>query len=301
MVALWALLGVGSLRAQDGGGDTGNAGDTSGVFEAPQDLAICQIAYGAIPRVRLSWSNPESYQQMAVSVDGTEVPAFVDGTHGTAEVEVATGMHEFEVQGLVGESSSMEALLSFDVLAASPVQSPVQGLECELVPERGGSLIVRWAEEADNWVGGEVRVGGRIGNVEFARNGREVEIALDGEALEVVEVAFRNQDCYFSEPTVLVCEIMAPTFRRGDCDRNGEINITDAIFQINHLFKGGPRWRCDDACDANDDGFHDVADPTSTLNYLFLGLGPPAAPGPLTCGVDPTPDFLGGICTDACR
>lgn len=293
--ALTALLEVVFLvpvSGQDGG--------MSGVFEAPEDLAICQIAYGDPGAVRLSWSNPESYEEIVVLVDGEEVPVHVDGAHGTAEADVMPGAHDFEVQGFVGESSSIGATLSFEVLAVSPVQDPVSELACQFFPASGGAIVISWTPGTDAWVLGEVRLGGRLGNVEFTSGESEVNILLDGERPETVEVAFKNEDRYFSEPQVVDCLLLTPTFLRGDCDGNGEINITDPIFLLNHLFLAGPRWYCDDACDANDNGRVDQADSLMVLQYLFRGEGPTPAPGPLSCGVDPSEDFLGGLCENAC-
>ena len=72
---------------------------------------------------------------------------------------------------------------------------------------------------------------------------------------------------------------------------------TDPIYTLHHLFRGGDRWFCDDACDVNDDGVVDISDPIAELHYLFKGGRPPSFPGPRECGQDLTPDLLGGICS----
>jgi hypothetical protein len=83
-----------------------------------------------------------------------------------------------------------------------------------------------------------------------------------------------------------------PQFRRSDCDGNGAVQITDAIFGLNWLFMGGTAPTCKDACDADDNGKTDITDMVTTLLYLFLS-GPIApAPGPLACGPDPSSDAL---------
>lgn len=83
-----------------------------------------------------------------------------------------------------------------------------------------------------------------------------------------------------------------PVFLRGDCNVDGDADITDAIFFLNHLFLGGPAPTCDDACDANDTGVTDISDAVWLLNFLFVGGGPPPPPFPVP-GVDPTADALG--------
>jgi hypothetical protein len=90
-----------------------------------------------------------------------------------------------------------------------------------------------------------------------------------------------------------LCDLgAAPIFLRGDANGDGEINITDPVNVLNFLFTGGVAPVCDDAADSNDDGEIIITDPVVTLGYLFLGSAEPRAPGPNTCGEDPTPDAL---------
>lgn len=84
-----------------------------------------------------------------------------------------------------------------------------------------------------------------------------------------------------------------PRFLRGDCSRDGGVDLTDAIFGLGALFLGTPEVLCDDACDANDDGVFDLSDAITTLATLFLGTGGIPAPGLEVCGIDPTGDELG--------
>lgn len=81
-------------------------------------------------------------------------------------------------------------------------------------------------------------------------------------------------------------------FRRGDCNTDGGVDISDAAFLLNFLFVFGPASTCDDACDSNDDGGVDISDAAYKLNFLFVpGSPPPLAPG-ATCGGDPTADSI---------
>ena len=81
-------------------------------------------------------------------------------------------------------------------------------------------------------------------------------------------------------------------FRRGDCNADGGIDISDAIFMLTFLFQpGGPTPTCDDACDGNDNGSLNIADPIGLLGVLF-GQAPTMIPPPNSCGTDPTPDLL---------
>ncbi len=81
-----------------------------------------------------------------------------------------------------------------------------------------------------------------------------------------------------------------PSFLRGDARVDQEIDISDAVFLLNHLFNGGPPSECEDAADADDSGELDLTDAIRILQYLFLGgtIPPPTGrPGP-----DPTMDPL---------
>lgn len=87
-------------------------------------------------------------------------------------------------------------------------------------------------------------------------------------------------------------ESMPDFFVRGDADSNGELELTDAIFHLDALFRGGPASSCADAADANDDGLLDLSDSVYSLWFLFIGGPAPPPPFPEP-GTDPTEDELG--------
>jgi hypothetical protein len=83
-------------------------------------------------------------------------------------------------------------------------------------------------------------------------------------------------------------------FRRGDCNDDGEVDISDAIKLFTFLFlSGGSAPFCADACDSNDDGDQDISDPVFILNFLFRGGPETPFPGPgPECGPDTALDAL---------
>ncbi len=95
---------------------------------------------------------------------------------------------------------------------------------------------------------------------------------------------------------VCVGSVGRPVFRRGDCNFDSRVDISDPSELVSFLFLLGT-WKahppCLDACDANDDGRVDLADPIATLAYLFRFDTPPPPPGPNAAGPDPTADKLG--------
>jgi hypothetical protein len=61
-------------------------------------------------------------------------------------------------------------------------------------------------------------------------------------------------------------------FYRGDANKDGNLNVSDVIFMINYLFKGGPiPVEFKNQMDVNCDGETNVSDVIYTINYLFKG------------------------------
>jgi hypothetical protein len=81
-------------------------------------------------------------------------------------------------------------------------------------------------------------------------------------------------------------------FVRGDSNRDGTANISDAVHTLGALFLGEGTLACEDAADSNDDGRLDITDAIYLLGYLFLGGTSPPAPYP-DAGIDATSDALG--------
>lgn len=107
-----------------------------------------------------------------------------------------------------------------------------------------------------------------------------------------VEVAV-SLGVHEASPTpLLVASVVGPepgapavTFRRGDLNEDGAIDISDPIAGLICLFACIPA--CPDAHDVNDDGAWDIADPIYELGYLFNGGPAPPEPFP-GCGGDAT-------------
>ncbi|MBI4600462.1 MAG: hypothetical protein HY721_00740 [Planctomycetes bacterium] len=82
------------------------------------------------------------------------------------------------------------------------------------------------------------------------------------------------------------------SFRRGDSDGDGKLNVTDAVWAIlAALGRLGRDVACEDALDASDDGRLDLSDAILVLQHLFSRGPAPPEPG-LLCGPDPTVDGL---------
>ncbi|MGE4613380.1 MAG: hypothetical protein AAEJ46_03475, partial [Planctomycetota bacterium] len=78
-------------------------------------------------------------------------------------------------------------------------------------------------------------------------------------------------------------------FIRGDCNVDGNRDLSDAIQMLDVLFGSGAEYPCEDACDIDDTGQVNLGDVIGFLNELFLG-----GPGnPAACGPDTTSDTIG--------
>ncbi|MGQ9589241.1 MAG: hypothetical protein ACUVYA_02985 [Planctomycetota bacterium] len=69
-------------------------------------------------------------------------------------------------------------------------------------------------------------------------------------------------------------------------------DASDALAILRAIFGGADEVECEEAADVTDNGAVDVSDAIWLLNHLYRGGPPPAPPYPLP-GPDPTPDGLG--------
>jgi len=74
------------------------------------------------------------------------------------------------------------------------------------------------------------------------------------------------------------------SFLRGNANGDSRIDMSDAITTLGFLFLDEPqRINCQDASDTDDNGVIDITDAIYLLNHLFIGGSPPKSPF-LACG-----------------
>ena len=78
-------------------------------------------------------------------------------------------------------------------------------------------------------------------------------------------------------------EIATATFRRGDSNCDGTLNVTDAIVILGHLFTNNDDLCCEMSADTNGDRTLNLTDTVYFLSYLFRSGGQIASPG-ADCG-----------------
>jgi len=81
-----------------------------------------------------------------------------------------------------------------------------------------------------------------------------------------------------------------PKVSRGDCNADHSVDISDAVALLFYLFAQGRRISCAEACDADESGDLNVTDSLYVLRFLFRGGPPPAPPGFPACEVVPGAD-----------
>lgn len=87
------------------------------------------------------------------------------------------------------------------------------------------------------------------------------------------------------------CGEAAAYFIRGDANMDLDLDLSDPVAILGHVFRGERAPPCTVAADANDDDRVDLSDPIFLITFLFLhgsAPSPPCAPG----GTDPTPGTL---------
>jgi hypothetical protein len=108
-----------------------------------------------------------------------------------------------------------------------------------------------------------------------------------------IDIEAREQDPQVGVTTLHLIatpgKLPGPTFRRGDTNADGAVDISDGVKVLVWLFAGAGEPSCLDAADTDDNEEHQITDAIYLLQYLFLaGMAPPA-PGPDACGQAGTP------------
>ncbi|MEM7165353.1 MAG: hypothetical protein AAF581_07815 [Planctomycetota bacterium] len=191
--------------------------------------------------------------------------------------------------GTRGPSGSPTVIVSRSVTADTGACPPIADLCCSSII---GSVEISWTPTACEFDQLDIRIDGTlVATVNGAVSSFSWPQAVPG-TTHFVEIVgscgpvVRTVSC-------AICHMCDNEFIRGDCNDDGVVNLTDAVFSLGVLFAGGGPAPCLDACDATDDGSHNISDPVRILGFLFSGAQPPPTPSPPACGVDPSADCLG--------
>jgi len=83
---------------------------------------------------------------------------------------------------------------------------------------------------------------------------------------------WNDQTTFFDEGQLRVVSISCMC---GDCNDDDAINVSDAVFLINYIFKGGQPPAYPECCDVNYDTAINIADVVYIINYIFKGGAAP--------------------------
>ncbi|MBN1420125.1 MAG: hypothetical protein JXP34_15205 [Planctomycetes bacterium] len=126
------------------------------------------------------------------------------------------------------------------------------------------------------------------------------QLPTEGDEIALDYFGFLPADPYGPSDVVTAGTVEPPdaVFIRGDTDGNGQFTIGDGVQVLERLFANRPAFtsNCEDTGDVDDNGVLTIGDAVWVFNYLFADGEDPKAPGPETCGVDPTDDDALGEC-----
>jgi hypothetical protein len=102
---------------------------------------------------------------------------------------------------------------------------------------------------------------------------------LEGTPLETGTIVFtaRAQDAVGSADEMLLTIDVIDHYQCGDANSDATINVADAVYLINYIFKGGPEPDPLCAGDADHDDAVNIADAVYLVNHVFNGGPPPDA------------------------
>jgi hypothetical protein len=126
-------------------------------------------------------------------------------------------------------------------------------------------------------------------SVTFEGEGAEVAASMSAPGDYTVTCAATDGTHVVTADVVVRIVPCRDLFRRGDCNDDGEVDISDPVATLAYLFLGSEDLGCLDAADADDSGEADISDAIYLLTFLFLGGPAPEEPF-LDCGPDPTID-----------
>jgi hypothetical protein len=103
---------------------------------------------------------------------------------------------------------------------------------------------------------------------------RDVATGIATDAQGNIYVTGSSQDSTGHADCVTI-KYLPSTFFRGDANGDDKVTVSDVVYEINYLFKGGPLPDPLISGDTNCDGKVTIADAVFLINYLFKGGTPP--------------------------
>lgn len=231
---------------------------------------------------RLAFTDSEGAAYTAVTARPNDFDTGEPRVERTTFTVSANGIESAPVP-IYADAVVVDGVIGFDAPPLAPFSTSEQVLvgytfggffgPAELVGSRvqAWSVDPRVAEIAEGLVTGVDDTGG-LAVIEFP-------VTAFREGVATFVIGFLDFPTYSTEVVILD----EPAFRRGDCNDDQRIDISDAVCLLRGLFSGDALPACLAVANGNGDSSVDISDPTYLLNHLFLGGPPPVAPFP-DCG-----------------
>jgi len=236
----------------------------------------------------LSWTNGDSYDNIEVTHNGSTV--LLAGTDTSMPVSLSDGVAaSYDVVGIRNGQASAAASGS-GTCAQTPDSAGPSDLTCTIDHETC-TVTLSWTNNDPGYQGLSLSVDGAL--IEsMPGTATTTTYILPAELVSyTMEIGGTGGCGETLAPASCASMCLPERFKRGDVNGDTMVDISDAIGTLSYLFQAVPS-DCLDAVDTNDDGGVDISDAISVLNYIFAGGTEPPAPGPTTCGIDPTDDAL---------
>jgi hypothetical protein len=203
-------------------------------------------------------------------------------------IPIGPGVNTIEVLGL-GSQGGVVDVDSIQI-ASSADWSPPAITEVYPTGARAGETITILGSDFHAWL--KVYFGAvEATNVTFDEAGDPGRISVvvpAGAAVGETTVMVRNADDAESNAAGFTVVPPPPPFIRGDGNLDGVVDLSDALKVLFHLFSG-LAVPCRDALDADDSGSIDITDAMYVLDHAIREGPAPAQPYPAS-GADPTED-----------
>lgn len=236
----------------------------------------------------LSWTNGGLYDTIEITRDGATTSHAGTDTSLLISLTDAVAAN-FEVVGIRNTQASAAGLGSGTCNQTPPSIGP-SDLVCTIDHETC-TVTMSWTNNDPTYQDLTFSVDGVLVST-LAGTATTTSHVLSAELVDFSLEIGGSGGCGEAMPSINCVMMCLPErFKRGDVNGDSGVDISDAIGTLSYLFQATPS-PCLDSIDTNDDGGVDISDAISVLNYIFAGGAEPPAPGPSTCGIDPTVDTL---------
>jgi hypothetical protein len=231
------------------------------------------------------WTQGVSYSQQLDATGGTGELSWADKNNDLD----GTGL-SLTPEGLLSGIPASAEIISFIALVTdeasgsaerqfSFIINPIVDITTDLLPDAvegepysyqllstGGTGTISWSDK----------------NAELTGTGLALSSSglLSGTVAEAGSIAFtaRAQDAVSASDEMPLNLTVVHSYICGDANGNDEVEVGDAVFVINYVFKAGSPPNPGEAGDANCDENVNVGDAVYVINYVFKAGTPPCCP-----------------------